>query len=373
MRARTLASLLTALFLGLAGVLCAAERFMHAEVNGQDYVRLSDVWAFYGFKPVHGRAGCENYGAANRVVSVRPGKQDFYVNNYRYILSYPVQNVDGTLMISAIDMQKLVDPVLRPQYSENAGTIRTVVLDAGHGGHDRGAVSEYAVEKDCNLAVAHKVRALLQRRGYRVVMTRDQDFFLTLQQRVDIANKVPDSIFVSIHHNSSGSHATGIETFTLAPHGTTSPFARTRRTEDLCGNNQDCENIALATAVHSRAIRNTGAVDRGIQRARFSVLCTIQRPAILFEGGFVSNAEEGVKITTEEYQNLLANAIVDGIVSYSNTVCTNRPKSSRTVSTSKIGGGSKGNARPGRGPRVQTSISGERARKLMHTNKTNRK
>ncbi|MDO4818137.1 MAG: N-acetylmuramoyl-L-alanine amidase [Akkermansia sp.] len=379
MKARTVLSVITALLLGLAGMLWGAERFTHATVNGQDYVKLADVWNFYGFRPVQGRAGCVNYGAGNRVISVRPGKQDFYVNNYRYILSFPVQTVDGTLMISATDMEKLVDPVLRPRYSENAGTIRTVVLDAGHGGHDNGAVSAYAVEKECNLAVAHKVRALLQKKGYRVVMTRDKDFFLTLQQRVEIANNVPDSIFVSIHHNSSGSHATGIETFTLAPHGTTSPFARTRRMEDLSGNNQDSENIALATAIHSRAIRNTGAIDRGIQRARFSVLCTIRRPAILFEGGFVSNPEEGVKITTEEYRDTLAKSIVDGILAYSRTVCSNRPKSTQVVGTNKLGGGSvgsrdsKGNPKSGRGPHVQTSISGERARQLQSTRKTRRR
>ena len=369
-RAHTILSYAAALVLGLAALARGVERFEHATINGEDYVKLSNVWDFYGFKPMPGRPGCESYGAANRVVSVRAGKQDFYVNNYRYILSFPVQTVDGALMISATDMQKLVDPVLRPRYSENAGTIRTVVVDAGHGGHDSGARSPYAVEKECNLALAHKVRALLQKRGYSVVMTRDRDYFLTLQQRVDIANKVPDSIFVSIHHNSGGSHANGIETFTLAPHGTTSPFARTRRTEDLSGNNQDSENIALATAIHSRAIRNTRAFDRGIQRARFSVLCTIRRPAILFEGGFVSNAEEGEKITTEEYQNKLALAIVEGIISYSNTVCKNRPRNAQVARTNKVGS-SKGTS--GRGPRVQTSISGERARRLQSTTKSQRK
>ena len=369
-RIHTILSYAAALFLGLVTLAFGAERFQHATVNGQDYVRLADVWDFYGFKPVQGRAGCQSYGAGNRVVSIRPGKQDFYVNNYRYILSFPVQTVDGTLMISSTDMQKLVDPVLRPRYSENAGTIRTVVVDAGHGGHDAGAKSAYAVEKDCNLALAHKVRVLLQKRGYSVVMTRDQDYFLTLQQRVDIANKTPDSIFVSIHHNSGGSHANGIETFTLAPHGTTSPFARTRRTEELSGNNQDSENIALATAIHSRAIRNTRAFDRGIQRARFSVLCTIHRPAILFEGGFVSNADEGVKITTEEYQNKLALAIVEGIISYSNTVCSNRPRNTQMARTSKVGS-SKGTS--AKNPRVRTSISGERARQLQYTNKSSRK
>ena len=348
-RIHTILSYAAALFLGLVTLAFGAERFQHATVNGQDYVRLADVWDFYGFKPVQGRAGCQSYGAGNRVVSIRPGKQDFYVNNYRYILSYPVKESGGQLLISCTDLRKLVDPVLRPKFSEAAGTLTTVIIDPGHGGHDAGAVSPYAREKDCNLAVGLKLREKLQKRGFKVVMTRDKDFFLTLRQRVEIANRVPDSIFVSVHHNSSGSHATGIETFTLAPHGTTSPFARTRRTEDLAGNNQDSENIALATAVHSRAIRATKAIDRGIQRARFSVLCTINRPAILFEGGFVSNAEEGRKISDPAYQDMLADCIAEGIVAYSNQVCRKRPS----------GATPRPAVTPGRG-NVRTSISGSK-------------
>lgn len=309
------------LFMCQVGAAQPRAQWHTTEVNGVEYVKLNDVWRFYGFTPRKGRPGCISYGAGNRTVSVRASRQDFYVNNFRYVLSYPVVEQYGQLMISSTDMKKLVDPVLRPQYSANAGVLRTVVIDAGHGGHDAGAVSPYAREKDCNLAVAKKLKLRLQKLGYRVVMTRDADYFLTLQQRVQIANRVPDSIFVSIHHNSGRSAASGIETFTLAPHGTTSPFARSRRTEDLAGNNQDSENIALATAVHSHAIRSTRAEDRGIQRARFSVLCTIRRPAILFEGGFVSNPTEGRLISSSKYQDKLAESICKGIVAYNNTVC----------------------------------------------------
>ena len=354
MNPRSLSFLFCLLTVPLWGALlphahAAQERWAHLEMDGVDYVQLADVWKYYGFSPREGKSGCISYGAGNRTVSVRPGKQDFYVNNYRYILSYPVKEKEKRLYISATDMQKLVDPVLRPKYSEKSGTLRTIILDPGHGGHDSGAVSPYAREKDCNLAVALKLRAKLQKKGYKVVMTRDGDYFLTLQQRVQIANKVPDSIFVSIHHNSGGKSSNGIETFTLAPHGTTSPFARTRRTEELSGNNQDSENIALATAVHSRAILASRAEDRGIQRARFSVLCTIQRPAILFEGGFVSNAKEGSKIATPEYQELLAESIFQGILSYANTVCRKHPATPSGPAVTPL-----------KGSNVRTSISGSR-------------
>ncbi|MBQ2814993.1 MAG: N-acetylmuramoyl-L-alanine amidase [Akkermansia sp.] len=343
------------LILGVAMVTCLfgrayAQSTINTEyIDGVEYVRLADICRTYNLRPKASQNGMHTYGGSHRV-SLIPARQDFYVNNYRYVLSYPIKSYGGELMISSTDVSKLVDPVLRPRFSKNASTLRTVVIDPGHGGHDAGAVSPYAREKDCNLAVALKLRRLLRERGYKVVMTRDTDVFLTLQQRVQIANSCPDSIFVSIHHNSGRRAAEGIETFTLAPHGTTSPFARTRRTADLAGNDQDSENIALATAVHSRAIKNTKAVDRGIQRARFSVLCTIKRPAILFEGGFVSNPTEGGLISSSKYQDTLALSICNGIEAYGATVCKRAPgrkagKNSRVVVK-------------GTGSKTRTSISG---------------
>ncbi|MBR5890337.1 MAG: N-acetylmuramoyl-L-alanine amidase [Akkermansia sp.] len=341
---RYVLTMLLALLMCQPMVLCAQGKWMLSDVEGVEYVKLSDVWRFYRFTPKTGRPGCVSYGSGKHVVSLKEGQQDFYVNNYRYVLSHPVREVGGELMISSVDMRKLVDPVLRPRFSPQ-NRLRTVVLDPGHGGHDAGAVSAYAKEKDLNLAVARKLGRMLENQGYRVVMTRDGDYFLTLQQRVAIANSVPDSVFVSIHHNSGRRAASGIETFTLAPQGTTSPFARSHRFDELAGNNQDSENIALATAVHSRAILGSGAVDRGIQRARFSVLCTIKRPAILFEGGFVSNPEECRKMATSSYQNMLAHSICQGIVAYNNTVC--KPTRKVASATSEAG-------------RVRTSISGAR-------------
>ena len=307
-------------------------------IDDVEYVEVGDVCKFYKFKQVKGKDGFLSYGAGKHVISIKSGHQDFYVNNYRYILSYPIREHQDELLISAVDMKKLVDPVLRPTYHRTGGKITTVVIDAGHGGHDAGAVSPWAKEKDCNLAVARKLRARLVKAGIKVVMTRDSDEFLTLGERVEIANKTPNCLFVSIHHNSGRRAAKGIETFTLAPHGTTSPFARTRRRESLAGNNQDSANIALATAVHSRAIRSTKAVDRGIQRARFSVLCTITRPAILFEGGFVSNPDEGQLIDSDAYQNKLADSICQGILSY---IATVQPQTEKKKESSKprSGGG----------------------------------
>ena len=290
--------------------------------GGATYIKMDDLCRFYGFRAMKAvsRKGYKTYGAKNRYISFRAGSKDFYVNNYRYMLSFPVIASGNYLLISTTDVKKLVDPVLRPRYSRDTGPVNTVVIDAGHGGHDAGAVSAYSCEKVVNLQLAQRLATRLKKRGLRVVMTRRGDYFLTLRQRVEIANKYPKCIFVSIHHNSARTNGLGIETFTLAPQGTTSPFARKRLRTVLAGNHQDSENIALATAIHSRAIKKTGAFDRGIKRAGFSVLCSIRRPAILFEGGFVSHPKEGRKIATAAYQDLLADALCEGIISYCGVV-----------------------------------------------------
>lgn len=328
-----------------------------ATIDGVDYVNMREVCKRYGYSAlpphrgmlVYGKAGSARSTAANQPVYnlyLRPGKQDFYVQSYRFVLTHPVREANGQIYISSVDFQKLVDPVLNPNLSKSRH-FNTVVLDAGHGGHDAGAVSAYAREKDCNLALALKVRAKLLAKGFKVVMTRSGDYFLTLGQRVEVANRVPNAIFVSIHHNSSPGNkaAQGIETFTLAPHGTTSPFARTRRTENLSGNDQDSENIALAAAVHSHVINGLNlsrqpTPDRGIQRARFSVLCTIRCPAILFEAGFVTHANEGRKIASSGYQDMLAEHICRGIVRYRDnatgtSTSSAKPTTSRGIRPSK--------------------------------------
>ena len=150
-------------------------------------------------------------------------------------------------------------------------------------------------------------------------MTRDSDQFLSLSQRVEIANRVKNAIFISIHFNSGGrGRAEGIETFTLSPVGV-AHYGRGLRESDFKanpGNNQDPANIALATAVHSTALIMTRRPDRGIRRARYSVLSGVRHPAILFEGGFMSHPTEARLINNQAYQNSVAKAIANAVVKY---------------------------------------------------------
>lgn len=326
-------------------------------INGIQYTSIDALRSFFAFSPLkESHRGYRCIGSKGMKFEYRPGSQDVYLNNLKFVLSYPIAaNASGEAMIAALDVDKVIAPVVRPQYIKTAGQLRCVVIDAGHGGRDAGACNGPIREADLNLAVAKKLKSLLLKSEFQVVMTRETDVFLTLQQRVDIANRYNDAIFVSIHHNSSRSSASGIETFTLAPQGTTSPFARTLRNQALTGNRQDSTNIALAAAVHSTAILYTKALDRGIQRARFSVLCTVRHPAILFEGGFVTNPRESRLLCSADYQNALALALHNGIVRYRRVMQNKGTARPSPSGSSRIRGG---------GASAPASISAGRASRL---------
>lgn len=294
------------------------------ERDGIQYVPVANVRSFYGFTSKKKEGGMDVYEMAKIQMKLKTGSQDLYLNGIKFILSYPIKEdpTKGSL-ISRMDIVKIIDPVIRPRHIKNKTAINTVVIDAGHGGHDSGATNLAFREKELNLKVAQKLAAILQRAGYTVVMTRNTDSFLTLQQRVEIANRRKNALFVSIHFNSGGPSSHGIEVFTLVPAGTSSDMSRYVKKDPMRGNSQDSANIALATAIHGKLLRGPLSVsegkrpfDRGIKRARFSVLCTIQHPAVLVECGFLSNQREGSLSGTDAYQNYLAKSIADAIQQY---------------------------------------------------------
>ena len=178
---------------------------------------------------------------------------------------------------------------------------KTVVLDAGHGGSQKGASYEGIDEKDINLAVAQKVEAILRSHGYNVVMTRTDDSTVGLYDRADIANAVKADIFVSIHSNAAENRPEfqGIYTYY---HPSSARGAR------------------LAQAIQTPLCKLTGGIDRGIKDADFVVLRETEMCAVLVEMGFMTNSEELGKLITGSYQDKLAAGIAEGIVSYLNRI-----------------------------------------------------
>ncbi len=180
----------------------------------------------------------------------------------------------------------------------------TVVLDVGHGGTDRGARAHlpYCEEKKLCLLTARLVRQYLEQLGYHVVMTRNTDAFLPLAKRVEIASQAQASIFVSVHFNSSRSvEAQGIEVFF---HDSSDNRLRARASHKL------------ADTILNRIIRRTCASSRGVKKGNFYVIRETSMPAVLVEGGFISNKEERCLLKTRDYQEKLARGIADGVDQY---------------------------------------------------------
>ena len=316
-------SLRNAFLLALgAKLLCtvtAAAAWETVRHKGQEYVTARSIKEFYGFQSMQVKGPFLEL--ENKAVKIQfsIGGQEVFMNNVKFVFSFKILPLKGRYLISRIDLGKLVDPVLRPSYIRTATPFDTVIIDPGHGGNDPGAVNQYGLEANYNLAVARVLKQQLEARRFKVIMTRNSDRALSLSERVDIANRFQNAIFISIHFNSGGrGRAEGIETFTLSPAGV-AHYGRERRQDDFQlrqGNTQDSANIALATAIHSTCLLKTKRPDRGIRRARFSVLTGVKHPAILLEGGFMSHSYEAKLIANATYQRTLAGAITDAIMKY---------------------------------------------------------
>jgi N-acetylmuramoyl-L-alanine amidase len=176
--------------------------------------------------------------------------------------------------------------------SSEASGQRTVVIDAGHGGYDRGGVPGQRIsEKDKTLDVAQRLRRILTANGYRVIMTRDSDVFVSLGGRVSIANAYRDAIFVSVHFNcASRSGANGIETY----------YYRS-------------DSASLAASIHRNVVSSAPSENRGIRRRGFYVLRRTAIPSVLVECGFLTNPTEGRLAQTSDYRQTLAEHIARGI------------------------------------------------------------
>lgn len=288
------------------------------KVDGRDYVTGESMRLFYRFSTHKVDGKHVWFRNPNLIIKGQVGSQELLVNNIKFILSYPVLYQGGQALFSRLDLCKLIEPVIRPSYIGSSSTFDTVVLDAGHGGHDSGAKGVYGYEKNYALAMVFAVREALVKRGFKVILTRSNDTFLSLTSRVAVANKTPNSIFISIHFNSGGSAASGIETFALTPQGSASSVARGGGFSNTArmGNQYDSENIALATAVHAQVVHRFKLIDRGIKRARWTVLTGCTRPSILFEGGFVTNSRECQLIASDQYRKALSEAIGDAVTNY---------------------------------------------------------
>jgi len=296
--------------------------------DGRDHVTLRNVAEFYELGDYQRSANTLTLGSGGRSLRGTVGSNELYINNLKFVLSYPIEQVGGEPIVSRMDLTKVIEPVLRPSRIRDASVIDSVVLDPGHGGYDNGATSVWGYEKTYALDVAWRAKALLEMQGLRVYMTRTTDEFIPLEDRVRFANRHPTALFIAIHFNSGGPDANGIETYTLAPRGVPSMAADGPMLSDFrpcAGNVCDGENMALACATHASLICHARLFDRGIKRARFVVIRDITIPGVLVEGGFLSNPSDARLIATPQYRQEEAQCIAIAVRNYRNAVSPASP------------------------------------------------
>jgi N-acetylmuramoyl-L-alanine amidase len=296
-----------------------------AEARGRDYVTLQSFCSFYGFGYANpgGNPVCDLRNPQH-MLRLKLGSPDMFLDGVHYVMSFPVELGDHDWLVSRMDVIKLFEPIMRPQEIAGRRPIRGIVIDPGHGGTDNGATSRLGAEKNYTLDTAFRLEAVLRDAGLKTVLTRRNDVFVDLYERAHIASLYPDYAFVSIHYNSASEEARGLETYCLSPRGaasTSSSYLTRSDIQMLPGNDDDALNILLASAVHSEIIRlNPGdpSMDRGVKRARFVVIKANLLPAILVEGGFVSNRMESARVNSPGYRQDLAEAIARGLIKFAN-------------------------------------------------------
>ncbi len=199
------------------------------------------------------------------------------------------------------------------------GPITGVIIDAGHGGNDSGALRASVLEKDLTLDVARRLEVLLRGQGLKTILTRQGDETVSLGQRAAVANEERDCVFVSIHFDEGArAAATGVQTFYAARQKPAKSLA-TRWLpflQPVSNAPNNLESQSLAGFVQAAVTAQTQMLDRGTRAEQFYVVANVHHPAVLVEGGFLSNDADIAKLTTGEYRQKLAGAICDAIMRY---------------------------------------------------------
>ena len=258
-----------------------------------------------GFDATNSRAERVVTAGNGDVVRVRAGLFEDFPDTTRVVLDLktslrgveqPLPDKTLFALVLAPMSEKIArvptETVLNPVSGKPLSGI-TIVVDAGHGGHDNGAEGARSREKDQALDIAQRLATHLRQYGANVLMTRNDDTFISLQGRVDFAHTRNADIFFSVHINSFHSNSTGTETYYYT-----------------------AQSRALAQEVHKELIKATGLRDRGVQSARFFVIRKTRMPSILTETAFISNPTEEAKLMDPNFRERVSQGMTRGVLNY---------------------------------------------------------
>ncbi len=284
--------------------------------NKADYLYLADVARYYGFRME--RTGRDvSLVSRHSVMHFMVNSRTATLNGVDLTLSRAVADQNGLLLLGKSDFQYLIDPVIRPKTLPRR-QVHTIVIDPGHGGKDTGAIGEgKSLEKDITLQIASRLAYALQKRGFRVFLTRNNDTYISLEQRCQTANRITPDFFVSLHCNATKSPSVcGVETYIATPVGDIAAGSNTVATTACLANKFNLENAWMAYAAQKQITTRTGMIDRGVKRLRYYVVRNTNCPSMLIEMGFLTNRQELAFLKHPYRQQQIADSIADAFSQY---------------------------------------------------------
>jgi N-acetylmuramoyl-L-alanine amidase len=311
-----------------AGILFAAPNRSapsgEVRFEGKPYTAISD-WADEHHFEIH-------WPAANKIELVnrqtrlwfQADGRDIDLNGVRVGLAYPVVFRGREGYVSKTDVQVTINPTLFPVKNASAKKISTIVLDPGHGGNDSGNHTASHSEKTYTLLLAQELRRQLTQAGFEVFLTRTTDTYVDLPTRPEIAQRHNADLFISLHWNDlpNDRSVRGSQVYCLTPAGASSSNGGHILFGGLPqpGNRNDSKNLLLAYLIQRSLVGNLHVEDRGVRRARYWVLRNATMPAVLIEGGFMSNPADARNIYDAGFRSRMAEAIAKGIMAYKSQV-----------------------------------------------------
>jgi N-acetylmuramoyl-L-alanine amidase len=309
------------LFLLTGAVRAGVKNLEHVTVSGSDFIRVAEWAESAGLTMKWNQRDQEiTLSGPAPSLEVTIDSRKAQIGGVAVWLSLPVVNRGGVALISEADVRTTLEPVLFPRKS--GARIKTICLDPGHGGKDTGEADHHNYEKEYTLLLALQVESLLKADGFNVIMTRATDKAVELSERPLIASREGADMFVSMHYNSADTDIGGVSVYCLTPAGLNSSDVGGGKSPQPAepGNAQDERNALLAYEVQKHIIHGLPLDDRGVKRSRFEVLREARMPAILIEGGFMSQPSDARNIYDPVFRKRMARAIADGIVACKHAV-----------------------------------------------------
>lgn len=312
--------------LALSAILAAGAPAAAGDADLNDRISLQSLSRAYGFQSWSVQGSAATLVTRFDSLELEKDSRRAVFNGVAIWLNCPIEKSWGRWLMRRVDVDKTIRPLLNPAGALAPAGSGLVVLDAGHGGSDRGAamLRQGAPEKQLTLELAQNVADILARYRVPVRLTRAGDRTLALDDRHHLAAVWQADVFVSLHFNAAASSTpSGIETYILTPAGFASTADHSNGSSDrnVCpGNRHDAANLILGYTIHKSLLKYTQAEDRGVRRSRFVVLRNAPCPAVLAECGFLSNRADQQKILSPSGRTEIARGVAEGILAYLNAV-----------------------------------------------------